>query len=118
MNSIASIKISRHNVYLRQNWVGAAMAAGPLGNLRHDSALMGALTNTKGKQALPERVPVSIRTFLVLCSLLPNPMSVSQSTWMYLDHTVAYLMLCMMPHIALSWTWRLVRGENSWLIPM
>ncbi|KAL3156925.1 hypothetical protein ABBQ38_001187 [Trebouxia sp. C0009 RCD-2024] len=33
------------------------LAVGPLGNLRHDSALMGALTNTKGKQALPERVP-------------------------------------------------------------
>ena len=39
----------------------AAVAMGPLGNLRHDSALMGALTNTKGKQALPERVPVSRR---------------------------------------------------------
>ena len=44
----------------------AAMAAGPLGNLRHDSALMGALTNTKGKQALPERVPVSITLHLIL----------------------------------------------------
>ena len=37
----------------------AALPVGPLGNLRHDSALMGAITKTKGKQALPERVPVS-----------------------------------------------------------
>lgn len=36
----------------------AALAVGPLGNLRHDSALMGAITKTKGKQALPERIPV------------------------------------------------------------
>lgn len=67
MNSNASIDTCRCDLYLRQNWVGAAMAAGPLGNLRHDSALMGALTNTKGKQALPERVPVSILIFLILC---------------------------------------------------
>lgn len=40
----------------------AALAVGPMGNLRHDSALMGALTSTKGKQAMPERVPVSAKT--------------------------------------------------------
>ena len=43
----------------QQGLLLAALPMGPLGNLRHDSALMGALTNTKGKQALPERVPVS-----------------------------------------------------------
>ena len=53
-------------IQLTPGLFGAAMAAGPLGNLRHDSALMGALTNTKGKQALPERVPVSILLYLIL----------------------------------------------------
>ena len=48
----------------------AALAVGPLGNLRHDSALMGAITKTKGKQALPERIPVSfVPVSIPFCAL-------------------------------------------------
>ena len=42
---------------------------GALGNLRHDSALMGAISSTKGKVAMPAVVPVSHRNEHLICCL-------------------------------------------------
>ena len=43
---------------------------GALGNLRHDSALMGAISSTKGKVAMPAVVPVShLSAHLMYCTL-------------------------------------------------
>ena len=62
--------LTNFDCMLRLALLVAALAVGPLGNLRHDSALMGAITKTKGKQALPERVPVRRHCFASLGLIL------------------------------------------------
>ena len=50
----------------------AVAAMGALGNLRHDSALMGAISSTKGKVAMPAVVPVSHHSAHLICCM-PTP---------------------------------------------
>ena len=51
----------------------AVTAMGALGNLRHDSALMGAISSTKGKVAMPAVVPVRNHSAHLICCMLTPP---------------------------------------------